>query len=256
MVRTVRRWAEMLRLDLSEVKVDDDDRPLKEWGSRAEPIDPPWEVRVSVLPAEGPRALGSLLGAISVAQLRAGPASDAPPEDLWLGEHGVVWACRALLEGLVREREFVRRCAKADLPRDDERAIAIAAVIDARLAAARTLGSLAAHELGLGGRAAQASREAFARATGAELPAGLALAQLDPWLEPAAELRGRALASRMREFLRELYDEDWWRNPRSLPSLNGLWARGGRNTMDELWTEVGGEPGVQALATELAEACR
>jgi hypothetical protein len=60
----------------------------------------------------------------------------------------------------------------------------------------------------------------------------------------------------MREFLRELYDEDWWRNPRSLPSLNGLWARGGRNTMDELWTEVGGEPGVQALATELAEACR
>jgi hypothetical protein len=256
MVRTVRRWAEMLRLDLSEVKVDDDDRPLKEWGSRAEPIDPPWEVRVSVLPEEGPRALASLLGAVSVAQLRAGPASDAPPEDLWLGEHGVVWACRALLEGLVREREFVRRCAKADLPRDDERAIAIAAVIDARLAAARTLGSLAAHELGLGGRAAQASREAFARATGAELPAGLALAQLDPWLEPAAELRGRALASRMREFLRELYDEDWWRNPRSLPSLNGLWARGGRNTMDELWTEVGGEPGVQALATELAEACR
>src|SRR5207248_8654990 len=33
MQRTVRRWAEMLRLDLSEVKVDDEDRPLKRPGA-------------------------------------------------------------------------------------------------------------------------------------------------------------------------------------------------------------------------------
>src|SRR3954452_16530810 len=40
--RTVRRWAEMLRLDLSELKLDEEDRPLKWAGAHAEPLDPPY----------------------------------------------------------------------------------------------------------------------------------------------------------------------------------------------------------------------
>jgi hypothetical protein len=255
LMRTVRRWAEMLRLEI-QAKVDDEDRPLKEPGARAEAIDPPFEARISLLPEEGPRALGSLLGAISVAQLRTGPPEDAPPEDLWFSDPAVPWACRALLEGLLREHEFLRRCAKAELSRDDERAIAIAAVFDARLAAARTLSSLQAHELGLGARAEQFHRDAFARATGAELPQGLALRELDPWLGSFAELRGRAFAARARAYLRDLHDEDWWRNPRALSALTGLWGRGGRPTLAELWAELGGSPSVEPLIDELTEACR
>jgi hypothetical protein len=259
LLRTVRRWAEMLRLDLGAdncIQLDEDDRPLKQSGAQVEPVDPPFEVRISLLPEEGPRALGQLLGAVSVAQLRAGPPGDAPPEDLWLGDPAVSWACFALLEGLLREPEFLQRCAKAELGRDDERAIAIAAVLDARLAAARTLASLQAHEVGLGGRASHAHRELFARAAGADLPAGLALCDLDPWLDSFAELRGRALAARARAFLRDRYDEDWWRNPRALASLNALWARGGRPTVAEIWAELGGAPGIEPLVSALEEACR
>ena len=255
MQRTVRRWAEMLRLDLSEVKVDDEDRPLKRPGARAEPVDPPWEVALTFLPAEGPRALGGLLGAIGTALLRLGPPPDAPPEDLWLGDPSVWHACWEILEGLVRDREWLRRCAKAQLSRDDERAIAIAAVIDCRVAAARTLASVQARESGLGSRAAAAHRDLYARATGAELPAGLALRDLDPWFEPLAHLQGRALAARIREFLRDRHDEDWWRNPRSTASLQALWGRGGRPTCAELWTELGGEPSVNPLLIELSQAC-
>ena len=255
MQRTVRRWAEMLRLDLSEVKVDDEDRPLKRPGARAEPVDPPWEVALTFLPAEGPRALGALLGAIGTALLRLGPPPDAPPEDLWLGDPAVRHACWEVLEGLVRDREWLRRCAKTELSRDDERAIAIAAVIDCRVAAARTLASLQARESGLGSRAAAAHRDLYARATGAELPAGLALRDLDPWFGPLAQLQGRALAARIREFLRDRHDEDWWRNPRSTTSLQALWGRGGRPTCAELWTELGGEPAVNPLLFELSQAC-
>jgi hypothetical protein len=259
MLRTVRRWAGMLRFDPAAdnaIQLDEEDRPLKWPGAHAEPLDPPFEVAVTSLPEEGPRALGGLLAALSVAQLRAGPPGDAPPEDLWLGDPAAIHACAALLEGLVREPEFVRRCAKAELHRDDERAIAIAAVIDARVAAARTLASLQAHELGLGSRAGEAHRELFARATGADLPRGLALCDLDPFLDAEAELRGRALAARMRAFLRDRYDEDWWRNPRSLASLNGLWGRGGRSTAAELWAEVGSAESMEPLLAGLAEACR
>jgi hypothetical protein len=254
MMRTVRRWTAMLRLDL-DAKLDDDDRPLKAPGAWAELLDPP-EVGITNSAQMGPRPLASLLGAISVAQLRAGPPGDAPPEDLWFSDPAVPWACRALLEGLIREPEFLRRCARVELPPDDQRAIAIAAVFDARHAAARTLSSLQAHELGLGERAEQFHRDAFSRAMGADLPAGLALRELDPWLAPFAELRGRAFAARARAFLRDRFDEDWWRNPRALPSLAGLWSRGGRPTLAELWAELGGALSVDPLLEELAEACR
>jgi hypothetical protein len=256
MQRTIRRWVEMLRLDLSAVKLDDDDRPLKWPGAWAEPLDPPYEAGIAFLPAEGPRALGALLGAVGTALLRLGPPADAPPEDLWLGDPVVLHGCAALLEGLVREPEWLRRCAKVELPRDHERAIAIAAVFDARVAAARTLAALQAHESGLGSRAATLHRDLYARATGAELPAGLALCDLDPWFDPLAELQGRALAARVRVFLRDLYDEDWWRNPRSAGSLQGLWARGGRPTGGELWSEMGAEPAVDPLLIELSAATK
>ena len=256
MQRAVRRWAEMLRLEFEGVKIDDEDRPLKHPGAHAEPIDPPWEVALTFVPQEGPWALSRLLAALGIALLRTGPPPDAPPEDLWFGDPAVAHACAALLEGLVRDREWLRRCAKVELARDDERAIAIAAVIDARLAAARTLAALQAHESGLGSKAAAAHRDLFVRATGAELPAGLALCDLDPWLGGFAELQGRALAARIVAFLRERYDEDWWRNPRTAASLNGLWARGGRPTCAELWTELGGEPAVDPLVFDLSQGCR
>ena len=196
-----------------------------------------------------------MLGGLGVALLRAGPPSDAPPEDLWLGDPAVARACAALFEGLLREPEFLRRCAKVELPRDDERAIAIASVLDARIDAARATASLQARELGLSSRAAAAHRDLYARAAGAELPLGLALCELDPFA-PAADLAGRALAAALRSFLRERYDEDWWRNPRSVASLDALFGRGGRPTAAEVWAELGVEAGAGALIDELDASCR
>ena len=259
LLRTVRRWAEMLRFDptaVKAIKVDDDDRPLKRAGSFALPVDPPYEARLGILPEEGPRALGQLLSAVAQAQLWIGPPADAPPEDLWLGDAAVRVACGALLEGLLRDPQFLRRCAKAELSRDDERAIAIAGVFDVRICAAQAIAAAQAHELGPSARAAQAHRELYARATTAELPLGLALDGLDAFPSALDELRGRALAAAMRAFLRERYDEDWWRNPRALAPLQSVWARGGRSTADELWGEVSAQPGIAALQSELTEACR
>ncbi len=257
--RTCRRWAEMLRLDLDAqraVRLDDDDAPLRPAGARAVAIDPPDEIRVVLAPEEGPRALAQLLAALSVAQLRAGPPGDAPPEDLWLDDPGLPFACGAVLASLVREPEWLRRCARTDLRRDDERAIAYAFVLDARLAAARTLGSLEAHATGFGARAGQTMRDLYLRATGADLPAGLALREIDPWMSSWAELRGLALASQIRAALREKFDEDFWRNPRALLPLQGMWNRGGRPSVADLFAELGAEPSVAALIKDLTEACR
>jgi hypothetical protein len=258
LLRTCRRWAEMFRLDLTAsglIALDEDEKPLRSPGARAFPVDPPHQVAIVLLPEEGPRALSALLGALGVAQLRAGPPPDAPPEDLWFGDAALEPACASLFASLLLDPLWLRRCAHADLSRDDERGLAIAQLFDARLAAARALASLAAHRSGLSGAAEDAMRDLYARACRAELPSGLGVRELDPWLDAWAELRGRAFAARLRGALRDRYDEDWWRNPRALPVLQGLWGRGGRPTLRELWSELGGSASVAPLVSDLTEAC-
>jgi hypothetical protein len=258
LLRTVRRWAEMLRLDLSAggtIELEEEERPLQPAGAHAVALEPPHEVRIVVRPFEGPRTLGGLLAAVGQAQLRAGPPPDAPPEDLWLGDAALEPACGFLFSSLLLDGNWLRRCAHVDLPRDEERAIAMAALLDARLCAARALASLEAHRSGLGARAEQAYRELHARAALTDLPMALAARDLDPWLAAWGDLRGRALAAAMRDFLRERFDEDWWRNPRALTALQGLWSRGGRPTALELWGEISVQPSLDVLSSDLARAC-
>lgn len=264
LVRTVRRFAEAWRLDLTAdrcVKLDERDeseRPLHALFAAAVPVDPPDEVRILLVPAEGPRALAALLGAVSESQRLAGAPGDAPPEDLWLCDPALPFATAALLSPLARDPRFLRRVAKTDLGRDDERALVIADVIHARLLCARVLASLEALSSGLSARAEVLHRDLHTRAALATLPSGLALEGLDALLSPWAELRGLCFAARARASLRERFDEDWWRNPRALSALRSLWSRGGRPTLRELWTELapGEAPSEDALLADLFESCR
>ena len=70
-----------------------------------------------------------------------------------------------------------------------------------------------------------------------------------------AELRGRCYAAAARAWLRERHDEDWWRNPRALPAVQGLFARGGRPTLAELFAELGVAPSTAPLVEELQQLC-
>jgi hypothetical protein len=258
MLRTCRRWADQLRFDLAAagcIRIEDDDAPLKPLAGRAVPVDPPHEVRVCFLRVEGPGALSALLSAFGAAHLRAGPPPDAPPEDLWFSDPGLDHACEGLFGLLLVDPRWTKRCAGADLSRDDDRALAVARLFQARMLAARALASREAHVGGSLARAAGPSRDFFQRACQGSLPAGLALRDLDPWLDSFAELRGWAFAASAWQHLRERYDEDFWRNPRAGAAIQGLFARGGRPTLRELWSQIDGAPSLSPLAALLLEAC-
>ena len=150
---------------------------------------------------------------------------------------------------------WTKRCALAPLSRDDERALAIARLFEARTRAARALASREAHVAGSLARAAGMSRDLFQRACRAALPAGLALRDLDPWLDSFAELRGWAFAASAWQWLRERYDEDFWRNPRAGAAIQGLFTRGGRPTLRELWSQIESVPSLAPLSALLLEAC-
>ena len=260
MLRSCRRWAEGWKLDLEHqraIRLDEEARPLAREGACAEPIDPPEEVRVQLFAEEGPWALGQLLSALGAAQLLAGPPGDAPPEDLLCPDPALPIASGELFAGLLRDDSFRRRCAKAELPVDDARALSVAHLFTARIAAAQTLASLEALRGSLSARAGHQHRELYARASLTALPSGLALRELDPFLAPWARLRALAFAARTRAFLRDRFDEDWWRNPRAQRPLQSLWGRGGRSNLPELWSELAPEetPSIEPLLRELAELC-
>ncbi len=111
-----------------------------------------------------------------------------------------------------RSRDVVRRLA-----------LRLLFQLRARAAAVRIAAEV---ERGTGGRAwHEAHREALGRAALAAWPIGFAARDADP--EPhRAALAGAAWAAAIRDDLRERFDEDYWRNPRTGEALAGRLAAG------------------------------
>ena len=125
-----------------------------------------------------------------------------------------------------RSRDVVRRLALRLLFQLRSRAAALRVAVEV--------------ERGTGGRAwHEAHREALSRAALAGWPVGLAPRDADA-APHRASLAGAAWAAAIRHDLRERFDEDYWRNPRTAEALAGRIAAG--------------SPGPQAERPPLARA--
>jgi hypothetical protein len=158
------------------------------------------------------------------AAARALCASAAPPSrrDAVLAE-ALAWLLGSLVlepRWLVERADADRRDA-ADLVRD----LALRRLFALRCDAA-VLRVATEVERGLSGRAwREAHRDALAAATGAAWDPARASRDTDADAL-SARIRGAAAGERLREEVRERFDEDWWRNPRTAAHLAGLLAAG------------------------------
>ncbi len=133
----------------------------------------------------------------------------------------------ALGSGLLLEPRFL--CAAIDVDRKDAKdvlrrlALRLLFRLRVRAAALRVASEV---ERGTGGRAwREAHREALSRAALADWPDGLASRDDDAGALRSA-LAGAAWAAAIRHDLRERFDEDYWRNPRTGEALAGRIAAG------------------------------
>ncbi|HET8723499.1 MAG TPA: hypothetical protein VFM53_04785 [Anaeromyxobacteraceae bacterium] len=136
-------------------------------------------------------------------------------------------AVGALGAGLLLEPRFLEKATGLERrrSRDVVRRLALRRLLGLRTAAA-ALRVAAEAERGLSGRAWQeAHREALGRATGATWPAGLAARDAGTERHRAL-LAGAAWAAAIRDELRDRFDEDYWRNPRTPEALAGRLAAG------------------------------
>jgi hypothetical protein len=210
----LRLTLEPLRLDAGRVRIDDADRPGKWPGAHV------FGARVSYLARGGAGDWQDLLAAVA----RSLAAAAQPPHrrDPVLGE-ALAW----LLGSLLLEPRWLGE--RADVERrhagDVVRALALRRLLALRAdgAALRVASEV---ERGLSGSAwRSAHHEALTAATGAAWEPVRASRDADaPRL--GGRIVGAAAGEALRLELRERFDEDWWRNPRTAEHLAGLLAAG------------------------------
>jgi hypothetical protein len=235
----VRATLGALRLDLGRVQVDEGERPAQWPGVHVT------GARVSFRPRGGAGDWQDLLPGLG----RALAAAHAPPHrrDPALGG-ALGW----LLGSLPLEPRWLAEHAEVDRRQapDVRRDLALRRLFALRASAAALRVAIEV-ERGLSGAP---WRESYREALGAAARAtwdGVRAARDGDAAQHVAALAGAGAGESLRAQVRERFDEDWWRNPRTAEFLAGLLAAG---ALPEPEGRSGGKPEPARAALALAAA--
>ncbi len=235
------------------IRVDDEPRPNKM--PRAFVATPriPDEVILVVRPSGGPDDYAAYLHELGHALHFANTDPALPVEYRRLGDPSVTEAFAFLLDGLLRERDWLKRFVGVAQPREVLRFTAFHKLWFLRRYAAKLEYELLLHVEGPGPRSREAYRDLLSDATLVTWPAELYLFDVDAFFYAARYLRAWIFEAQLREFLRERFDEEWYRNDRTGPFLLGLWRQGQRLTVEDLAADLAiGPPSIEPLLAQIA----
>ncbi len=181
---------------------------------------------------QGERSEGAALEAVGRA-LGLALLSPALPEAF---SRPVVATCSRALGVLLRTLLGEPRIhdARGALKKEIGRAVLrtrAAIVLETRVDAAMVVATAA--------RSGQRSAELLSRAMMAEVPLPVAAYAVSSTSAAGARFRARSAALGWRHALRERFDEDFYRNPRTGPMLRALVSRGGSVSVEEVSAELG-----------------
>jgi len=236
------------------IRVDDLPRPAKSPRAFVAAPRVPEEVILVVRPGGGPDDYAAYLHELGHALHFAYTDLALPVEYRRLGDASVGEAFAFLFDNQLRERHWLRRFAGVDRPRDLLRFTAFHKLWYLRRYAAKL-----EYELGLHGgeplrTAAERYRELLTAAAGVEWPRETYLSDVDPCFYAARYLRAWIFEAQLRGWLRERFDEEWYRNDQTGPFLRELWRQGQRESVEELSARLGiGAPALEPLLAQIME---
>lgn len=237
------------------IRVDDEPRPNKVPRAFVATLRIPDEIILVVRPGGGPDDYAAFLHELGHALHFAHTDPRLPVEDRRLGDASVTEAFAFLMDGLLRERGWLRRFVGLAQPADLLRFTAFHKLWFLRRYAAKLEYELTLHADGPTARCADLYRDLLAGATLVDWPRELSLADLDPFFYAARYLRAWIFEAQLRELLRERFDEEWYRNDRTGPFLLALWQRGQRDPIEQLAMELGlGPLSLDPLLAQLTAA--
>lgn len=213
------------------ITVDTEARPGRSPEPACFELRVPDQVRLLLTPDSGHEAFAGWLGAWGVALHRAHVGRGLPYVERRLGDRAVVRAVGHLFEGFLLEEGWLKRYLRltSTQARETARLVAFQQLQRLRAAAATARYSAEAMAAGRFTGLRDAYVPALSAAWGVEVPGGGAPFEVDVLGEALLELDACALATAMRAWLLERFNEDYYRNPAAGRWLVELAGRGQRD---------------------------
>lgn len=238
-----------LGLELSEqtgLTLDLDERAAKAPGAWCIPVDVPRDVRVACRLVGGYQDFQAALRGVGQALHLLHADASLPFAERGLGDASTTLGYGLLLEGLVRDRVWLRERLQLTSSQDERIVAHLAWLYRVRRAAALTLYEERLWDAGATSSPAAAYVDILTEALHVRhFPEEHLLPLLGgPWgaLRAATWLRAELFAAQLRHYLRREYDEEWFRDRHAARFLvQELWRPGRRHTAEELLGFMGYE---------------
>jgi len=203
------------------------------------PLDPPARTGISIYPIGSIRDYEHFFGSLGRALSFMFTQREDYLEFRRLRDEAVEDVFDSLFRGLVYEPRWLAKYLSLDEEGDFRRFLGLR-----RLMSARYLAGLSVYEADLFKNSETESMpEHYERIMGSSLhcriDAGSYLRPLTRLTRASSAFHGAASAPALSNYLRERFDEEWWRVPGAGDFLKDLWREGGRVTMRKL-TEITG----------------
>jgi hypothetical protein len=224
------------------IRYDTEERELKRPRAFCAPVRIPDEVYLVIRPFGGQTDYRAFWHELGHAQHFANAARDLPFEHRWLGDNSVTEAYAMLFEHMVLADRWLERytALAGERRRAFSRSQAFAHLAILRRYAAKLRYELELQHAPTLAAGAEAYAPLLSEATGFRYWPEDALLDLDDGFYAARYLRAWQLEALLASWLREQYDDDWFRNPRCGPRLLHLFAGGQRDDAAALAAAVRG----------------
>jgi len=216
------------------ITYDGERRPAKVSDSVSVPLDPPLKTGLSIYPVGSVRDYEHFFGSLGRALSFMFTEREDHLEFRWLRDSSTESVFDSLFRGLIYEHKWLAKYPRIDEGGDFRRFLALR-----RLMSARYLAGLSVYEADLFKNSdTESMPEHYERIMGAALhcriDAGGYLRPLTTLTRASSAFYGAASAPALSNYLRERFDEEWWRVPEAGEYLKGLWRDGGRITRERL----------------------
>ncbi len=194
------------------------------------PIDPPREIAFAIYPVGSVEDYSSFLLQLGKALSFALVPEDDLFEFRFLRDGTALEALGSLFENLLLEPTWLRRYLRLDLTRNLAVLLSFRYLWRMRLAIGRFLYSLELHQDEDFPSKSDIYRKILNEATLCKHEPLHYLIEEEPFLGAACRLRGLMLESHLAPYIKERFDEQWWRMPEAIEHLSTMWEAGGRTT--------------------------
>ncbi|MFI5322914.1 MAG: hypothetical protein ACHQ6U_05155 [Thermodesulfobacteriota bacterium] len=212
------------------------------------PVNPPFECAVSIYPVEGIHDYESLLGVLGCCSCFIFTEPDDFFESTYLRDETLTGIFSRLFVNLLYEPKWLKKYLAIDINKNFLDLLFLRRLMSARLDAARTL---YAAEL-FGNCDPRDMPGMYSQIMGDAIKCRINVGgYLTGFLSTARSQFGfKALLAEpsLRNYLKESFDEEWWRTQAAGDFLRGIWSEGGRVTTGSLLKRCGlGEPDSRML---------